>query len=97
LGYLTLAEVLDKSDIRGEAFNFGSGNPVSALEVVQTIVSSSGRIELEPIILNEVKNEIQEEYLCPDKAKKVIGWQPEYTLENGIRETMTWYKSYLNR
>lgn len=95
--YLMLAESLTRPDVRGEAFNFGSGSPVSALEVVRTIVSISGRQELKPVILNEVKNEIQEEYLCPDKAMHTIGWQPEYTLENGIQETMAWYRAYLNQ
>jgi CDP-glucose 4,6-dehydratase len=95
--YLMLAEQLTRPDVRGEAFNIGSGNPVSALEVVQTIVRISGRIDLEPVILNEVKNEIQDEYLCPDKAMDRIGWLPRYPLDNGIRETMAWYEAYLNR
>jgi CDP-glucose 4,6-dehydratase len=94
---LMLAEQLTRQDVRGEAFNIGSGNPVSALEVVQTIVRISGRDDLDPVILNEVKNEIQDEYLCPDKARDRIGWHPLYPLDNGIRETMDWYEAYLNR
>jgi CDP-glucose 4,6-dehydratase len=94
---LMLAEQLTRPDVRGEAFNIGSGNPVSALEVVQTIVRISGLDDLDPVILNEVKNEIQDEYLCPDKARDRIGWQPLYPLDNGIRETMAWYEAYLNR
>lgn len=95
--YLMLAQQLTRPDVRGEPFNFGSGNPVSALEVVQTIVAASGRTDLEPIILNQVKNEIQDEYLCPDKAERILGWRPEYSLENGTRETMAWYRDYLQR
>lgn len=96
-GYLMLAEELTRPDVRGQAFNFGSGNPASALEVVQTVVSISNRHDLEPIILNEVKNEIQDEYLCPDKAMHLIGWRPEHTLKKGIQEAMAWYEAYLNR
>lgn len=94
-GYLMLAEKLTEPGVRGEPFNLGSGCAVSALEVVRTIVALSGKPELEPIILNEVKNEILDEYLSPEKAKRVIGWRPQYTLAGGLRESMDWYKAYL--
>lgn len=95
-GYLMLAEKLTEPGVRGEPFNIGSGRGVPALEVVRTIVALSGRQDLEPIILNEVKNEILDEYLSPEKAKRAIGWRPQYTLAGGLRESMDWYKTYLN-
>lgn len=95
-GYLMLAEKLTDAGVRGEPFNLGSGCAVSALEVVRTIVALSGNPALEPIILNEVKNEILDEYLSPEKAKQAIGWRPQYTLAGGLKETMGWYKAYLN-
>jgi CDP-glucose 4,6-dehydratase len=95
-GYLMLAEKLMESGVRGQPFNLGSGCPISALEVVQTIVSLSGHPELEPVILNEVKNEIQEEYLDPTQAERAFGWRPQYSLAGGLSEAMTWYRAYLN-
>ncbi len=95
-GYLMLAEKLTEPGVRGEPFNIGSGRGVSALEVVRTIVALSGRNDLEPVILNEVKNEILDEYLSPEKARQAIGWRPQYTLAGGLRESMEWYKAYLN-
>ncbi len=95
-GYLMLAEKLTDVGVRGEPFNFGSGCAVSALEVVRTIVALSGSPALEPVILNEVKNEILDEFLSPAKAKQAIGWRPQYTLAGGLKETMAWYKAYLD-
>ncbi len=95
-GYLMLAEKLTEPVVRGQPFNLGSGCPVSALEVVRTIVELSGHPELEPVILNEVKNEILDEYLSPDKAKQAIGWRPQYTLAGGLEEAMSWYRAYLD-
>lgn len=95
-GYLILAERLTEPGVRGEPFNIGSGCPVSALEVVRTIVALSGHPELEPVILNEVKNEILDEYLSPAKAEAAIGWRPQYTLAGGLEEAMAWYRAYLN-
>lgn len=94
-GYLMLAESLTRPGVRGEPFNLGSGCAVTALEVVRTIVALSGKPELEPVILNEVKNEILDEYLSPEKAKSAIGWRPQYTLAGGLRESMAWYKAFL--
>lgn len=95
-GYLMLAEKLTEPGVRGEPFNLGSGCAVSALEVVRTIVALSGNPNLEPVILNEVKNEILDEFLSPEKARRAIGWRPQYTLAGGLKETMAWYKTFLN-
>jgi nucleoside-diphosphate-sugar epimerase len=65
--------------------------------VVRTIVSLSGHPELEPIILNEVKNEIQDEYLDPSQAERAFGWRPNYSLTAGLAEAMTWYHNFLQR
>ncbi len=93
--YLTLAERAAEPDIRGQAFNFGLGQPATALEVVETIIELSDCPQLKPIILDEVTHEIQDEYLCADKAQKVLGWQPAFTLDGGINKTMAWYQEFL--
>jgi len=96
-GYLMLAEKLTEPEVRGQPFNIGSGNPVSALEVVRTVVAISGHPEWEPIILNEVKHEIQDEYLSPQKAMQAVGWRPRYSLAGGLQEAMAWYQAYLRQ
>lgn len=95
-GYLMLAEQLTAPEVRGLPFNLGSGHGTPALEVVRTIISLSARPELEPIILDEVKHEILDEYLSPDRALQTLGWSPRYSLADGLKETMAWYRAYLN-
>jgi CDP-glucose 4,6-dehydratase len=29
------------------------------------------------------------------KAHQVLNWQPQFTLEQGLNETIEWYKNYL--
>jgi len=94
-GYLMLAEQISSPSICGQPFNFGVGEPASALEVVETIIRISDHPHLRPTILNEVKNEIQDEYLSPVKAQRVLGWRPHYTLTSGLAETIKWYRAYL--
>lgn len=95
-GYLTLAEQLHRPEVCGEPFNFGLGRPATALEVVETVINVSEHPHLEPIILDEVQNEIQDEYLCAEKAREVLGWEPAYSLEAGVIETMAWYRRFLH-
>ncbi len=94
-GYMAIAEQLDNPDVVGQPFNLGIGAPSSALEVVETIIAVSDYPELEPIIRNEVQNEIQDEYLSPDKAEQLLGWRPRYSLADGVVEAMAWYRAFL--
>ena len=88
--YLLLAENIGREDIKGEAFNFGTGNPVSVLDLFRLIIKITGK-EVEPKILGEAKNEIDRQYLCVDKVKKLLDWKPKYSLEEGLKETIGWY------
>ncbi|HEC35733.1 MAG TPA: NAD-dependent epimerase/dehydratase family protein [Anaerolineae bacterium] len=94
--YLTLAERLDDAEVRGEAFNFGMDAPKSVLEMIQAIIAVSDRPELEPMVLADAPNEIQAQYLDSSKARRVLGWEPRYSLEEGLRETVEWYRAFLD-
>jgi CDP-glucose 4,6-dehydratase len=92
--YLKSAECLDNPTVRGQAFNFGLARPITALAMVEAIIALSPRPELEPLILNEVKNEILDQYLASEKAGRLLGWEPEYDLEAGLRLTLEWYRAF---
>lgn len=91
--YLTLAENMHRTDVVGKAFNFGTGKPVSVLELFNTIVKLCGK-NLEPKILGEAKNEIDQQYLSAERAKRLLGWEPRFSLEEGLKKTISWYKNY---
>jgi len=95
--YLMVAGHLDEPDVRGEAFNFGMDAPKSVLEVVQTIIAVSEHPQLEPVVLGEAPHEIPAQYLDSGKARRVLGWSPRYSLEEGMRETLGWYREFLAR
>ena len=92
--YLFLAEKMDELDINGEAFNFSNEIQLNVLELTNEILKIMGRTDLEPVVLNEVKSEIKHQYLSATKAKKMLGWNPIYTVESGLKETIDWYKEF---
>ena len=90
-GCIKLAERIN--EVQGEAFNFGSKNIFSVLDVVKNIEKILGQ-KINYKILNIAKNEIPEQYLDWTKAKRILGWQPKYSFEKGIKETFRWYKDF---
>lgn len=92
-GYLLLAENIEK--VKGEAFNFGSGEPISMIGLVNKIVSQMNS-ELAPDVLlkDKIANEIDAQYLSSDKVNLMFGWSPKVTIDEGIGRTIDWYREY---
>jgi len=51
---------------------------------------------LQPDIRGEATNEIRHQYLSAAKAREVLGWRPQFTLEEGLRRTIGWYREFLS-
>jgi CDP-glucose 4,6-dehydratase len=94
-GYLTLGERSNDAAIRGEAFNFSPETRVQVLEITRLIQRLMGRTDLEPQILDQARAEILDQYLDSSKAKRVLGWTAQYSLEDGLQRTIAWYERYL--
>lgn len=94
--YLKLASNLNRKDVQGEAFNFGTGKPISVLELYNKIINLMDK-KIKPKILGNAKNEIDKQYLSIEKAKRVLKWQPQYSIEQGLRETIAWYRQFFKR
>jgi CDP-glucose 4,6-dehydratase len=94
--YLALAEQIDSPGVRGQAFNLSPETQVSVFEIVQTI-SLIMRSHLEPIVLDVASHEIKDQTLDSSKARRVLGWRAEWTLDAGLRETIEWYRRTLHQ
>lgn len=93
--YLQLAERLPDEQFVGQAFNFGTETPMSVIDLVRHILNLMGKSELEPRILNEASHEIPRQYLDCAKARRMMGWRPSFTMDEGLRETIEWYRERL--
>jgi len=94
--YLRLAEQLEGPEIVGEAFNFSDEKPMSVLELAGVITRLMDRPDLVPKVLNQAQNEIREQFLCSEKARKLLSnWSPRFGIEEGMRRTISWYRDIL--
>jgi CDP-glucose 4,6-dehydratase len=92
--YMATAEQLLSGGAAGEAYNFSNEIQVSVRDLVDTICRVAGVTHLEPLVLNDAPNEIPHQYLSAEKARRTLGWNPRYTLEQGLKETVAWYRQY---
>lgn len=93
--YTLLAEKLaGNRELMGQAFNFSNEIQVSVLDIVQQILKLM-ESDLEPDILNQASNEIRHQYLSAGKARQLLDWQPLFTLDQGLRQTINWYRDFL--
>jgi len=93
--YLLLAERLHADPgLRGEAFNFSNETPVSVLELTQRILDLMGS-RLTPDVRNEARNEIAAQCLDASKARRILNWSARFSLDEGLRETIAWYRQGL--
>lgn len=91
--YMLLAEKMNDKNIHGEAFNFSPEQPLTVLEMVEKILQVM-ESDLTPIILNQAKNEIKDQYLSAQKARNLLNWHPSFTIEEGLEITMKWYREF---
>jgi CDP-glucose 4,6-dehydratase len=93
--YMALAEHAGRPGVRGEAFNFSPQRPLTVLEITRAVLAAMDRPDLEPVILDRAKAEIRDQYLDAAKASRILGWDPRYSLEEGLEATVAWYRAFL--
>jgi CDP-glucose 4,6-dehydratase len=93
--YMALAEKMaERKDLAGQGFNFSNEAPIDVLGLVSKILKLMGSV-LEPVIQNQASNEIPEQFLSAQKARRELAWKPLFTLEQGLGRTIEWYTRYL--
>ena len=89
-GYLLLASQIDK--VKGEAFNFGSDEILSVVDLVKLVGKILGK-KINYKVLDNAHNEIPYQALDYTKIKKKLGWEPKYTFGSTIKKIYNWYIS----
>ena len=94
--YLKLAEIDISLIGKNRIFNFGSNNKISVENLINKVITLSGKKVTIKKIDEGRASEIKSQYVSIEKATKVLGWKPRTTLEKGLRTTLRWYEKYLN-
>jgi NAD dependent epimerase/dehydratase len=91
-GFIAIAET---QTTIGEEINIASQQEISirqlACEIIDQI-NPTARIVSEDIRMRPEKSEVERLLGSNEKIRRLTGWQPEYTLKQGIRETIAWFR-----
>jgi len=77
------------SNVRCQVFNLGSGNGVTVLEAIKAFEKVSG-VKLNYEIGPRRPGDVIAIYANNDFARKVLGWNPEFTLEEMMATAWKW-------
>ena len=82
---------LNKQETPYELFNVGLGEGIKIKDLVSKIIYHSGH-DLEMVHDLSKPTVPTSLFLDCSKAKKLLDWEPQHTLDEGIIKTLNWYK-----
>ena len=91
-GFIKIAE--SKVSV-GEVINVGSGFEISIGDLADKIISLIGRkvtIQSDDNRMRPEKSEVGQLLCDNSKAKKMLGWEPSVSLDDGLGRTIEWIK-----
>ena len=94
-GFMRCAEA---DGVEGEVINLGTGTEISIAELAETVFRLVGRESALTYSEDRARPEQSEvERLLADasKAKRMLDWEAEVSLEEGLRRTIEWFESTL--
>ena len=86
-----IMHALDASKVEGEVFNIATGKPITIREVIQKVCKITGYGNPQYGHLPYRPGENMALYANISKAKKFLHWEPEITLDEGLKKTIDWY------
>ena len=76
----------------GEVYNACSGEPISINQILCWIAESMGIREIDVEYIDKRKGDVRQHMGDNGKIRSEIGWKPIVNMEDGLRETIEWYK-----
>jgi dTDP-glucose 4,6-dehydratase len=81
--------------VKGEVINLGTGRDISVLEIAKMIVSEFG-IEENFEYMPDRSGQVQKHFSSTEKAERLLGFRASMNFEDGLKETIKWYKDNRN-
>ena len=87
--------ILNYNEPVAEPINFGSGKEIRIVDLANEIIRLCGKEKtIKPVHVEPRPGEVRRLVAKVSKAEELLGWCPEYELEDGLREFIDWYKNY---
>ena len=85
---------LQTPEAAGEVFNVGSGQACTVCDVAARLARVLGKEQIEPEIVGKYRvGDIRHCFADIGKARRVLGYEPQVTLDEGMAELAAWLES----
>jgi UDP-glucuronate 4-epimerase len=78
-----------------EVFNLGNNNPIQ-LEYFISVIEKELGIQAKKNYMEIQPGDVPKTYADIEKTKKMLGWEPTTSIEEGIKKFIEWYRWYYN-
>jgi dTDP-glucose 4,6-dehydratase len=95
-GFLRVAEA---ENVSGEEINLGNDNTIRIGDLVEKICEIIGKkpkVVLDAQRIRPGKSEVMKLWASNEKAKRMIGWEPRISLDEGLRITIEWISAHID-
>ena len=82
---------LNSQKSAGEVFNIGTGITISVNEVAETLKEIMNKQNLKNEHRDPRPTDIRHGYADISKAKKVLGYNPKFSIKEGLHKLVSWY------
>ena len=89
-----LKACLAPAEANGEAFNIAYGGREYLIDIYYSLTKALN-VNIEPIFGPDRKGDIKHSNADISKAKRLLGYDPEYDFKRGLTEAIEWYKNNL--
>ena len=86
-----LKACLAPPEAAGEAFNVAYGGREYLIDIYRQLAEALGK-DVEPVFGPERAGDIRHSNADISKAKRMLGYEPEWSFERGIEAAIQWYK-----
>lgn len=95
-GFLRVAEA---DNVAGEEINLGNDNTIRIGDLVEKIceiIGKNPKVVLDAQRIRPSKSEVMKLWASNEKAKRMIGWEPRISLDEGLHATIEWISAHID-
>jgi nucleoside-diphosphate-sugar epimerase len=95
-GFVKVAEA---EGLLGEEINLGNDNTICIGDLAEKIfklIGKTPKIVADPQRVRPGKSEVMKLWASNEKAKRMIGWEPRISLDEGLRATIEWISAHID-
>lgn len=92
-------KVVESPSSIGEVINIGSNFEISIGDIAKKVIVATGKnneIVTDPRRIRPEKSEVEKLWCDNTKAKKLLGWEPKVSVDEGLRRTIEWMSDNIN-